>query len=168
MGFSKSKKADLSLSINAIVILILAITILGLGLTFVRGLFDKAGKKIGELPGPDISNYPTQDNPLTFTPDTITVRKKEIKTMTAAFLNLEPGTLPCKISIDETNKPAEMFKYNKAYVNAEQDKTVSWTIAVTPARASSETYLYRAEVLCKIAGTDKSIVSKDFVVTVTD
>lgn len=65
-----NKKASLNLSINAIVIIVLAMTLLGLGLTFIRGIFRKAGgitettfEKISEQLDTDLQ---TSEAPLLF------------------------------------------------------------------------------------------------------
>lgn len=67
-----NKKAGMELSINAIVILIIAMIVLALGVLFVRGLFVKAGEKLGgAVSGAQVSKPASPDEPMTLDPSAL-------------------------------------------------------------------------------------------------
>jgi len=87
------KKGSLELSINAIVILILAITMLGLGLGFMKGLFSKTTKQLGEV-GEDIKaqmieQLRTSSAKLTLREEDVNIPRSETKDVYFAIKNVE-------------------------------------------------------------------------------
>lgn len=87
------KKGSLELSINAIVILILAITMLGLGLGFMKGLFSKTTKQLGEV-GEDIKaqmieQLRTSSAKLTLREEDVNIPRSETKDVYFAVKNVE-------------------------------------------------------------------------------
>lgn len=68
------KHASLELSVNAIVVLILAIAMLGLGLGFTKVMFSKLK---GAITIPEPKNPATEDEPLVFNRETVTLKPGE-------------------------------------------------------------------------------------------
>lgn len=161
MKYSRSKKADLSLSTNAIVILILAITILGLALTFVRGLFGKAGGLIESAGDIQISNPPTRDNPMMISPSNLKVRQSEVGQIIIAYLNTKPSTVSC--TLDNPEPSTTKFQVSTTAASIEPDQYKVWKASYKhdATITDPQTAIYTFEV----SGTD-CVGSQDLIVTV--
>jgi len=96
-----NKKAGMELSINAIVILIIAMIVLALGVLFVRGLFVKAGEKLGgAVSGAQVSKPASPDEPMTLDPSALqfSVSKGDkSKTAVVSVYNTGSSTAPVGI-----------------------------------------------------------------------
>ncbi|HIH38804.1 hypothetical protein J4460_03430 [Candidatus Woesearchaeota archaeon] len=92
-----SRKGSLSLSINAIVVLILAITMLSLGLTFMRGMFGKMSATTStSIDAIEVTNPPTEDNPITTTPNKLELREGERAMIVVSVMNAKGADRWCK------------------------------------------------------------------------
>lgn len=89
---ARSKKGSLSLSISAIVVMVIAFVVLGLGLSLTRTIFKGAEEKLPEAFAiTKLEAQPTASNPVTIT-GTITIGRKQSKTMDIGFYNKGSGT----------------------------------------------------------------------------
>jgi len=80
------------------IVVLSAAFLLGLGLTFMRGLFGSMTERVQTaVRATDITNPPTEDNPLTLTPSKVTMRQGETSEVQVAFMLTNPEDLYIKI-----------------------------------------------------------------------
>lgn len=144
-----NKKAGMELSINAIVILIIAMIVLALGVVFVRGLFVKAGGKLGgAITGAQVAKPASPDEPITVDPTEVQFsisRGEKAKTIvlsvfnTGATANIVPGipgaldiTLPfgCKSTAADAINNADI-KLLAPSQAVENNKLGNWNALLT-------------------------------------
>lgn len=132
----KYKKAGMELSINAIVILIIAMIVLGLGVVFVRGLFVKAGGKLGgAITGAQVAKPASPDEPITVDPTQLefSVRGDKTKTVVVSVFNTESDdtislTANCDTTVSGGERAITLLGPDQTI---KQNKVGNWNAAIT-------------------------------------
>jgi hypothetical protein len=144
--FVRNKKGSLSLSMEAIVILILAVVMLGLGLSFIRTMFNDITKKASiAMAMGDLTNKPSTDNLIVFSPIDITIKEKGREDVQIGFLNdhatqdkwlleiYDPNGVKCGPSpTPATLCAAVPVTYNMKAFTLDRDNIVGWYAIFQP------------------------------------
>jgi hypothetical protein len=144
--FVRNKKGSLSLSMEAIVILILAVVMLGLGLSFIRTMFNDITKKASTaLELGDLTNKPSTDNIIVFSPQDITIKEKGREDVQIGFLNDHPTQILWLLEIYDPNGvkcgpsptanticAAVPITYNTKAFSLDRDQIVGWYAIFQP------------------------------------
>jgi hypothetical protein len=146
--FRRNKKGSLSLSMEAIVILILAIVMLGLGLTFVRTMFTNISRKATTaLDIGDLTNKPTEADPVVFSPARIEIKEKGRAEIQVGFYNPHPSEDLWLLEVSDASlgeacggiAQAGCYGgsvdviYRNTPFNLDKDQVVGWYVIFEPA-----------------------------------